>query len=51
MVLAHKCEGRLFLTDRNGFYNDLLQSAYQKMSKISELTLEDSHVMILLTSN
>ena len=23
-ILIHKCEGRLFLTDRNGFYSDLL---------------------------
>jgi hypothetical protein len=25
-ILVHRCEGRLFLTDRNGFYNDLLAS-------------------------
>jgi len=30
VVLVHKCEGRLFLTDRNGFYNDLLASSFQK---------------------
>ena len=29
-VLHHKAEGRLFLTDRNGFYNDFLASAYKK---------------------
>lgn len=24
VLLVHKSEGRLFLTDRNGFYNELL---------------------------
>lgn len=28
-VLHHKAEGRLFLTDRNGFYHDLLGSLYR----------------------
>ena len=26
----HKCEGRLFLTDRNGYYNDLIPSVYKR---------------------
>ena len=29
LVLEHRAEGRLLLTDRNGFYNDLLSSAYR----------------------
>lgn len=27
-VLVHKSEGRVFLTDRNGFYTDLLASHF-----------------------
>lgn len=27
-ILVHKCEGRVFLTDRNGFYNDFLQEEW-----------------------
>lgn len=27
-IIVHKCEGRLFLTDRNGFYNDLLEKVW-----------------------
>ena len=29
LILQHRAEGRLLLTDRNGFYNDLLSSAYR----------------------
>ena len=29
LVLEHRAEGRLLLTDRNGFYNDLLSTAYR----------------------
>lgn len=29
LVLEHRAEGRLLLTDRNGYYNDLLSSAYR----------------------
>lgn len=29
LILEHRAEGRLLLTDRNGFYNDLLSSAYR----------------------
>ena len=28
VIILHKCEGRLFLTDRNGYYNDVLESSY-----------------------
>lgn len=41
-ILVHKCEGRLFLTDRNGFYNDLLASQFQSTR---------GHVMMLLIAN
>lgn len=27
-ILIHKCEGRMFLTDRNGYYTDLLAAHY-----------------------
>jgi hypothetical protein len=27
-ILVHKCEGRIFLTDRNGFYTDLLATHF-----------------------
>lgn len=27
-ILVHKCEGRIFLTDRNGFYTDLLAAHF-----------------------
>lgn len=42
VVLVHKSEGRIFLTDRNGFYNDLLADAWMKTN---------GNVVILLTSN
>jgi len=42
VILVHKCEGRLFLTDRNGFYNDLLASSFQKTG---------GDVFIALTNN
>ena len=29
-LLVHKCEGRLFLTDRNGYYNDVIPSVFQQ---------------------
>lgn len=32
-VLHHKAEGRLLLTDRNGFYHDLLGSTYRACGK------------------
>lgn len=41
-ILVHKCEGRVFLTDRNGFYNDLLAEAWTKTK---------GNVIILLTAN
>ena len=41
-VLIHKCEGRLFLTDRNGFYNDLL---------LQQWTKTEGNVIIVLTGN
>ena len=28
-VLHHRCEGRLLLTDRNGYYHDLVASLYR----------------------
>ena len=42
VVLVHKCEGRVFLTDRNGFYNDLLVDCW---------TQTQGNVIILLTGN
>ena len=42
VILVHKSEGRVFLTDRNGFYNDLLADAWQKTN---------GNVLILLTAN
>ena len=41
-ILIHKCEGRLFLTDRNGFYNDLLTHEWSKTK---------GNVLIVLTAN
>ena len=41
-MLVHKCEGRLFLTDRNGFYNDLLTHEWSKTR---------GNVLIVLTAN
>ena len=31
LILLHRAEGRLLLTDRNGFYNDLLASAFRML--------------------
>jgi hypothetical protein len=31
VILHHKIEGRLFLTDRNGFYNDFIESVYSQL--------------------
>ena len=42
MILVHKSEGRLFLTDRNGFYNDLLKES-------NEITI--GFTIIILTNN
>eukprot|EP00742_Colponemidia_sp_Colp-10_P013617 GILJ01015394.1.p1 GENE.GILJ01015394.1~~GILJ01015394.1.p1 ORF type:complete len:329 (-),score=46.22 GILJ01015394.1:393-1340(-) len=42
IILTHKNEGRVFLTDRNGFYNDFLLSAWKKTA---------GHVLILLTNS
>ena len=42
VVLVHKSEGRLFLTDRNGFYNDFLADAWVKTK---------GNVIIILTAN
>ena len=42
VVLMHKCEGRVFLTDRNGFYNDFLADCWQKTK---------GAVLICLTAN
>jgi len=41
-VLIHKCEGRVFLTDRNGFYNDLLREEWARTK---------GNVIIILTCN
>lgn len=41
-ILVHKCEGRLFLTDRNGFYNDFLAQTFMETK---------GHTIIILTSN
>ena len=41
-ILIHKCEGRLFLTDRNGFYSDLLLQQWIKTN---------GNVVIVLTGN
>jgi len=41
LILQHRAEGRLLLTDRNGFYNDLLSAAFR--------TLE-GRVLILITN-
>ena len=41
-ILIHKGEGRLFLTDRNGFYNDLLTHEWSKTK---------GNVLIVLTAN
>ena len=40
--MVHKSEGRVFLTDRNGFYNDLLADEWAKRS---------GEVLIVLTAN
>ena len=42
VVLVHKSEGRIFLTDRNGFYNDFLADAWVKTK---------GNVIIVLTAN
>ena len=42
VVLVHKSEGRIFLTDRNGFYNDFLADAWVKTK---------GNVIIILTAN
>ena len=42
VILVHKNEGRVFLTDRNGFYNDVLTDAWVKTK---------GNVLIFLTSN
>ena len=42
VILVHKCEGRVFLTDRNGFYNDLLTDSWVKMR---------GNVILILTCN
>lgn len=42
MILVHKCEGRVFLTDRNGLFHDLLADSWQK---------KKGNVIILLTGN
>lgn len=42
MILVHKCEGRVFLTDRNGLFHDLLADIWQK---------KKGNVIILLTGN
>lgn len=31
VILHHKIEGRLFLTDRNGFYNDFIESVHNQL--------------------
>lgn len=41
VVLHHRSEGRLFMTDRNGFYNDFLSSAYR---------FTQGRVLIMLTN-
>ena len=41
-ILIHKCEGRIFLTDRNGFYTDLLAAHFLNTN---------GNVLILLVSN
>ena len=41
-ILIHKCEGRMFLTDRNGFYSDLLLQQWLKT---------EGNVVIVLTCN
>jgi len=41
-ILVHKCEGRIFLTDRNGFYNDVL-------TELEEATM--GKVLLILTNN
>jgi len=38
---VHKCEGRVFLTDRNGFYDDVLANQFQSTK---------GNVVIVLTS-
>jgi len=42
VILVHKCEGRLFLTDRNGFYNDFISNSYKKTN---------GNVLLILTNN
>ena len=42
VVLVHKSEGRVFLTDRNGFYSDLLTDAWVKTK---------GNILVLLTAN
>ena len=41
-LLIHKCEGRIFLTDRNGYYNDLLREEWARTK---------GNVVIILTGN
>ena len=33
VVLVHKCEGRILLTDRNGYYNELIKHCYSVSGK------------------
>lgn len=37
VVLVHRCEGRVLLTDRNGFYTDLL--AYQFLATVGNVLI------------
>jgi hypothetical protein len=41
LILQHRAEGRLLLTDRNGFYNDLLSTAFRVL---------EGRVLIVITN-
>ena len=40
-ILLHRAEGRLLLTDRNGYYNDLLAAAFRSL---------EGRVLIIITN-
>jgi hypothetical protein len=41
LILLHRAEGRLLLTDRNGYYNDLLAAAFRGL---------EGRVLIIITN-
>ena len=43
VILHHKIEGRLFLTDRNGYYNDFIESVYRQLDGRILILISNSH--------